>query len=158
LQAVLQGSPEAKYKRPLNFLVSSLRQIGAETNAGPALRRYLGQMGQPLFDWPTPDGYPDTAEAWQGNLLPRWQFALDLAQNRISGTEFDLETYLGDVREDYPGFFLDRIATNLLGCSLNPGMEIELINTLDKSSNNNPRQSAELLVAGILASPAFQWR
>jgi len=158
LPAVQEHSIKAKYKRPLNYLVSALRQIGAETNGGPQLHHYLQQMGQPLYDWPTPDGYPDNVDAWQGNLLPRWQFALDLAQNRIDGTEFDLEKYLVDVSSDNPGFFLDRIANNLLGCSLDPAVEIELINTLKKSIKDNPRQTAEVVVAGILASPAFQWR
>jgi uncharacterized protein (DUF1800 family) len=158
LTLVQQQSLSAKYKRPINFLVSALRQLNAETNGGQAINRYLQQMGQPLFDWPTPDGYPDTAHAWQGNLLPRWQFALDLVQNRIDGTEFDLETYLTGVSGDDPAYFLDRIANNLLGNSLNPEVETEMINTINKPIQNNPKQTAEIVIAGILASPAFQWR
>ena len=158
LPAIHRGNSPPKYKRPLNFLVSALRQIGAETNAGQGLQRYLRRMGQPLYDWPTPDGYPDTAPAWQGNLLPRWQFALDLAQNRIPGTKFDLERYLEGIQREDPGFFLDRIANHLLGTNLEPSLEVELLKTLERSSTESPRQTAEIALAGMLASPAFQWR
>jgi uncharacterized protein (DUF1800 family) len=43
-------------------------------------------MGQPLYQWPMPDGYPDDNDAWSSNILARWNFALDLAEGRISGT------------------------------------------------------------------------
>ncbi len=162
---LLDGLPElqteehsGKYKRPLNYLVSALRQTGAETDGGPALQRYLQRMGQPLYDWPTPDGYPDTAAAWQGNLLPRWQFSLDLVQNRIAGTEFNLEQFLEDIDQDTPGFFLNRISNNLLGRNLPPQLEIDLLSALRAANDQQPYQAAEVVAAGIIASPAFQWR
>ena len=46
-------------------------------------------MGQPLHQWPMPDGYPDTTTAWVGNMIPRWQFALDLGSNGIKNTVVD---------------------------------------------------------------------
>ncbi|HDN04802.1 MAG TPA: DUF1800 domain-containing protein [Chloroflexi bacterium] len=154
---VTENSP-LKYKRPVNYLVSALRSSGAETDGGRALQRYLKSMGQPLYDWPTPDGYPDTAASWQGNLLPRWRFALDLVQNQIKGTRFDLESYLVDVQAGDASFFVDHVANNFLGGSLPPGMEIELLSTLEETISDNPRQAAEVVIAGVLASPAFQWR
>ena len=152
-----ENSPR-KYKRPVNYLISALRSSGADTDGGRALQRYLKSMGQPLYDWPTPDGYPDTSAAWQGNLLPRWRFALDLVQNRIKGTKFDLKSYLVDIQEGDASFFIDRVANNLLGGSLPPGMEIELLSTLEETLGGNPLQAAEVVIAGVLASPAFQWR
>jgi len=147
-----------KYKRPVNFLISALRSSGADTDGGKALQRYLIRMGQPLYDWPTPDGYPDTAAAWQGNLLPRWRFALDLVQNRIKGTKFNLESYLVDIQAGDAMFFIDRVANNLLGGSLPARMEIELLSALEDTMSDNPRQAAEVVIAGVLASPTFQWR
>ena len=147
-----------KYKRPVNYMVSALRSSGANTDGGITFQHYLKSMGQPLYDWPTPDGYPDTTAAWQGNLLPRWRFALDLVQNRIKGTKFDLESYLTDVQTGDARFFVDRVANNLLGGSLPPVMEIELLSTLEKSLSENPRQAAEVVIAGVLSSPTFQWR
>jgi uncharacterized protein (DUF1800 family) len=158
LPIIHRKSQTKKYKRPLNYMVSALRQLGADTNAGPDLNRYLVRMGQPLYDWPTPDGFPDTAEAWQGNLLPRWQFALELSQNTIDGTEFNIDNYLQDTSGNDPGFFLERISNNLLGKSLSPSDEIEIINALQNQIKNNPHQTAQIVIAGIIASPAFQWR
>lgn len=162
---ILDGFPQIqpvsfplKYKRPVNYLVSALRSSGAETDGGKALQRYLKSMGQPLYDWPTPDGYSDRAASWQGNLLPRWRFALDLVQNRIKGTRFDLETYLADIKAGDGSIFIDRVSNNLLGGSLPASMEIELLTALDETLSDNPRQAAEVFMAGILASPLFQWR
>ncbi len=43
-------------------------------------------MGQPLHQWPMPDGYPDKTAAWTGSLLARWNFALALCANEIPST------------------------------------------------------------------------
>ena len=40
-----------------------------------ALNGQLDFLGQGLFFWQTPDGYPDTVEYWSGNIVPRWEFA-----------------------------------------------------------------------------------
>ena len=37
----------------------------------------LDNLGQQLFAWDTPDGYPDKIEYWAGNIVPRWSFAND---------------------------------------------------------------------------------
>jgi uncharacterized protein (DUF1800 family) len=158
LPQIYSQKNDQKYKRPLNFLVSALRLCSVDTNGGPDLQRYLTSMGQPLYDWPTPDGYPDRDTAWQGNLLPRWQFALDLVQNQIKGTELDLDYFLNDLPGEKPVSYLERIANTTLGVNLPPTLEIELLKALEVDLNNNPRQAAEVALAGILASPAFQWR
>src|SRR4029078_13649511 len=76
---LLDGLPLAqpKYKRPVNFVLSALRMLNVETD-GVAINEHLMRMGQSYFNWPTPDGYPDRSLAWQGNLMPRWQFAFEL--------------------------------------------------------------------------------
>jgi len=162
---LLDGLPEifksrtpVKYKRPLNFLISALRQTGADTDGGPALQTYLKRMGQSLYDWPTPDGYPDSAAAWQGNLLPRWHFALDLVQNQIKGTHFDLESSLQDAPGDDPFTFLDGMSKSLLGGSLPSSTQAELLTILDQTFQENPNQAVEVSIASMLASPSFQWR
>lgn len=158
LPGIIESGSQPKYKRPLNFLISALRQTGADTDGGPGLQNYLNRMGQPLYDWPTPDGYPDTAAAWQGNLLPRWRFALDLVQNKIKGTTFNLKDILEDAQSDDPFTFLERISASLLGGSLPLSTQAELLFVLDETLNQSPRQAAEVLIAGVLSSPSFQWR
>ena len=39
----------AKIKTPFEMTVSAVRAVGAETNGGPALHRWIAQMGEPLY-------------------------------------------------------------------------------------------------------------
>ena len=88
----------AKIKTPFELAVSALRALGAETNGGPALQQWLARMGEGLYQYQAPTGYPDTAEHWvnTGGLLERLNFALALASNRIPGTRVDLARAAGE--------------------------------------------------------------
>jgi hypothetical protein len=54
-------------------------------------------MGQPLYAYQAPTGYPDRAEAWvnTGSLLNRMNFGLQLAANRVKGVSLDLPALNG---------------------------------------------------------------
>jgi uncharacterized protein (DUF1800 family) len=69
------GAAPAKLKRPFHYLVSSARALGATITTTDTLNGQLNAMGQSLFLWDTPDGYPDKVEYWAGNILPRWNYA-----------------------------------------------------------------------------------
>lgn len=90
----------AKIKTPFEVVISGIRTIGAETN-GMAIQQLLQKMGEPLYGWQAPTGFPDTAEDWvnTGALLERMNFAVALASNRIPGTKADL-TKLGTTSGD----------------------------------------------------------
>jgi len=90
------SSPEtvqAKIKKPIEFVASALRAVGAETNASPALLRYLVRMGEPLFLAQPPTGFPDVGSTWVSPdmILTRMNFAVDLTANRIPGTRVGRE-------------------------------------------------------------------
>lgn len=87
--AMLDGPPVLK--RPYDYLVSSLRAIDAQTDGGEPIQQHLDAMGQPLYGWPMPDGYPDRTGAWTGTLLARWNFAHQLAHGEIAGSPVDLK-------------------------------------------------------------------
>jgi len=100
LRAIVESpeffSPEtvqAKVKKPLEFIASSLRSVGAETNASPALLRYLVRMGEPLFLAQPPTGFPDVGSTWVSPdmLLARINFVTDLSNNRIPGTRANVD-------------------------------------------------------------------
>ena len=74
-----------KLKRPYHVAAGLLRQLRPTDNS-PGYRgvvQALNALGQPLFGWLPPNGYPDTEGAWGTSVLPRWQFADDLVMNRI---------------------------------------------------------------------------
>jgi len=83
----------AKVKSPLELVASALRALNGETDAGPPLLAAMVRMGQPLFYYQAPTGFPDRGSAWinSGTLLQRINFATLLAANRIRGTRVDFE-------------------------------------------------------------------
>lgn len=86
------GARRAKIKTPFEYAVSAVRTLGGDVGPHPALHQWIARMGEPLYMYQAPTGYPDTAEHWvnTGALLERMNFALALASNRIPGTRVDL--------------------------------------------------------------------
>ncbi|MEP7013708.1 MAG: DUF1800 domain-containing protein [Acidobacteriota bacterium] len=82
----------AKIKSPLELAASALRGLDAVLLEPVGLGREIARMGQKLYAYEAPTGYPDRAEAWvnSGSLLARMSFGLELAANSISGVEVDL--------------------------------------------------------------------
>lgn len=78
---------QVKFKTPFEFVVSSLRATGAEVTEWSEVNNALTRMGQAIYQCPDPTGYYDMAESWldPGVMVYRWDFALNLANNRISG-------------------------------------------------------------------------
>ncbi|HRK20251.1 MAG TPA: DUF1800 domain-containing protein [Fimbriimonadaceae bacterium] len=132
------------FKRPFDFVVSSVRAFGGQTDGGKAIQGHLEAMGQPLHQWPMPDGYPDRTAAWTGSLLARWNFALALAHGEIDGTSVDLERLPGKSEAERRG----NAARLALAHTGNRAMEKVL------SSCATDREA----VALCLAAPGFQWR
>ena len=86
-----QAAYRAKVKSPLELVASSMRALGADTDAGYPLIQVIARMGQPMFEYQAPTGFPDRAATWinSGTLLTRMNFALAFASNRFSGTTVD---------------------------------------------------------------------
>jgi uncharacterized protein (DUF1800 family) len=132
------------FKRPLDYAVSAVRAFGGQTDGGRAFQENLEKMGQPLFQWPMPDGYPDRTAAWTGSMLARWNFALALVNGEINGTEVDLERIPGKGLNGKAGA-ASKLALAYTGTA-----------TLERAlATCGSDQEA---VALCLASPEFQWR
>ncbi|MBI3242373.1 MAG: DUF1800 domain-containing protein [Chloroflexi bacterium] len=143
-----------KFKRPVNFITSSLRALNAQTDAGQNIVDTLARMGQLPFGWPTPDGYPDRAAPWSGNLMPRWQFAMALARNEINGTQINLTEL---TNADSPSRLIDHFSSLLIGVQLPATKRDELAAALQEAGATDG-DLPPVIVAGLAASPAFQWR
>ena len=155
---LLDGLPLAqpKYKRPANFVLSALRMLNAEID-GAGVQEYLLRMGQSYFNWPTPDGYPDRSDAWQGNLMPRWQFAFEYIRNEIPGTKHNLKVLMDVSLSDNLNGDVDAVAALLLGAPIASTSRDELIDSV-LSAGATEEETLQIVTAGLLASPAFQWR
>ncbi len=135
-EALLTSAPILK--RPFDFMVSALRVTEAETEARQPLQEHLRKMGQPVNEWPMPDGYPDGTAEWTGSLLARWNFALQLASGGIGRTQGNWDKNVLLYQLGLPDS--DQVLAGL--------------KTALQPHEQNPAQMGALL----LASPAFQWR
>ncbi|MEI2608427.1 MAG: DUF1800 domain-containing protein [Candidatus Promineifilaceae bacterium] len=144
-----------KLKRPFTYLVSCLRALHSATVQFRAVNPWLDRMGQPLFQWSPPDGYPDVATAWASNLLPRWNFALALTGGQLGGTTA-LERILTDSANDIPTA-LNQLAGITLGRPLDDAAITLFTDYIGPTSTDNTPARLSDAAALLLASPAFQW-
>jgi uncharacterized protein (DUF1800 family) len=147
---------QPKYKRPANYVLSSLRMLNTETD-GIAPHDHLLRMGQSYFSWPTPDGYPDHSESWQGNLMPRWQFAFELIRGEMDGTKHNLNSLLELTSTGILGDDIDSLASLLLGAPMDRIARDGLIDSV-RMAGASDEETVQIVAAGLIASPAFQWR
>jgi uncharacterized protein (DUF1800 family) len=64
----------AKYRQPYQLVLAALRATQPTVTSVTAIGRQLDVLGQPLFYWEDPDGYPDNVDWWAGTILQRWNF------------------------------------------------------------------------------------
>jgi uncharacterized protein (DUF1800 family) len=74
----------AKYRQPYQMVLASLRATQPTVTSIGAMSRQLGALGQNLFRWEDPDGYPDNVDWWAGTILQRWNFMTSIT-NLASG-------------------------------------------------------------------------
>jgi uncharacterized protein (DUF1800 family) len=85
------GAYRAKFKTPLEFVVSAQRASGANVVALDALVQNLTIMGMQPYGVVPPTGYSTKAATWEntGALLARINFSSALTQGKLAGVQFD---------------------------------------------------------------------
>ncbi len=147
----------AKIKSPFELAASSLRGLGAEVDDPREILRWVSDMGQRLYAYQAPTGFPDRAEAWvnTGSLLSRMNFGLQLAAGRVRGVDFDLTALNrgngGREPADRQAALRDYAALLLPGRDLKPALALMEMK-VDRSA------AVEQVVGVILGSPEFQRR
>jgi uncharacterized protein (DUF1800 family) len=80
-------NPEMKLRRPMEQMAAVARAIQLRPGTDPQsllqLLWELGRSGHIPFNWHTPDGYPDVADAWQASGMALAEF--DVATNLLHG-------------------------------------------------------------------------
>ena len=81
-----------KTKSPFELAISSVRNLNATIRQPYQLYNWINKMGQRLYYYQAPTGFPDNGKYWinTGSLLNRMNFGLALASNRIPGITVDL--------------------------------------------------------------------
>jgi uncharacterized protein (DUF1800 family) len=81
-----------KTKSPFELAISSVRSLDAKVNQPYQLYTWITKMGQQMYYYQAPTGFPDKGQYWinTGSLLNRMNFGLALASQRIPGISFNL--------------------------------------------------------------------
>ncbi|HEY2739171.1 MAG TPA: DUF1800 family protein, partial [Thermoanaerobaculia bacterium] len=127
----------AKIKSPFELAVSAIRSTGSHVDDPQAAVQWISHMGEPLYAYQAPTGYPDRAEAWvnTGSLLNRMNFGLQFASGRVDGVGLDLPALHGgkepESRQEalavyanllLPGRNLDPVLKQLTPMVTDPGL------------------------------------
>jgi hypothetical protein len=143
-----------KLKRPIEFVISAVRQTRATVVFNRTIYRFLESMGQPPFGWDGPNGFPDTVQAWIGasSLMARWNFALALAFGAIEDSTVNWQALVNSA--DSPEAVLDSLSRRLL---LSPLPEPARAIALEYVRGLDIDVALPSAGAIILASPYFQF-
>jgi len=160
-----------KIKRPFEFAVSTLR--AAEGNFIPKsdfLYTY-DALGQPLFSWSPPNGYPDDKESWSSTMpmLQRWRLVHFLVDWKVGGEGSDKEDrrliFTTPTSIKTPTAVVNYWSNRLLGYSL-PATEQQAVVEFLAAGRNADLDLPETqltdrlpyTLALIFMSPSFQCR
>ncbi len=81
-----------KTKSPFELAISAIRSTNAQVDAPYQLYLWITKMGQKVYNYQAPTGFPDKGQYWinTGSLLNRMNFGLALASGRIPGVKVNL--------------------------------------------------------------------
>ncbi|MGV3509550.1 MAG: DUF1800 domain-containing protein [Sphingobacteriaceae bacterium] len=81
-----------KTKSPFELAISAVRGLNADVFAPYQLYTWVTKMGQKLYYYQAPTGFPDNGQYWinTGSLLNRMNFGLALASQKIPGVRINL--------------------------------------------------------------------
>ncbi|MCB0974374.1 MAG: DUF1800 domain-containing protein [Actinobacteria bacterium] len=157
-----------KVRRPFEIVAASLRSVDATFD--PKKAQQLGEwsqfvltsMGQPLFKWPPPNGYPDTATTWMnaGAMLMRWNYAQNLGATTQGVFSIDWPAMAGGQTADDIPAFVDGLAQRLALAPLTHHEREATIEYLEGVAGNgaNHTRLARSGAGLLLGSHAFQLR
>lgn len=81
-----------KTKSPFEVAISAVRSLNADVKMPYQLYNWVNKMGQKLYYYQAPTGFPDKGQYWinTGSLLNRMNFGLAFASQRIPGISINL--------------------------------------------------------------------
>ena len=149
-----EAKKRSKMKSPLELVASSLRGLEADVKNAQPLMRWFDRMGEPLYGYLQPTGYPDYAESWanSGTLIARINFGVHLATGRINGVT------LKQLPEDSTGLTTEE-ALAMYSKLLLPAQDISAIASEVKETIPADAERKDMQVVSMLiGSPEFQYR
>jgi len=153
--ANLMAAP-AKYRQPYQLVLAALRATQASVSGVRTIttitNAQLRNLGQPLFQWEEPDGYPDEVEWWAGSILQRWNFCSYIC-NLSTGDVVVNVTNLMQVNTAQG--IADAINERVFASEMPPALLNRVSEYLAGGTINEVRVREALALA--LSSNEFQW-
>ena len=150
----VEAKKRSKMKSPFELVVSSLRALEADVKNPQPMMQWFNRMGEPLYGYLPPTGFPDYAESWanSGTLIARMNFGVHLATGKIRGIELKrLSRDSGDLTTDE--------ALAVYGKLLLPAQDTSAIASEVKETIPADAERKEVQVVSMLiGSPEFQYR
>jgi uncharacterized protein (DUF1800 family) len=143
----------AKVKRPLHFFASAVRALGANPTAmnTNTLRNRVAQLGEDLYDWGPPTGFPDVSPFWisPGTAIRRINEAESMSRGSY-GLSFTYPIAGGTSAQ-----IVDALAAQLFLGPLSPDTRGAAIGFLDVLPEPVASQRIEQAAAVLLSTPEF---
>jgi uncharacterized protein (DUF1800 family) len=124
----------------------------------------VGTMGEPLFQYQAPTGYPEESQKWvsAGALISRMNFSLALTAGKMTDVSLPNMAQTLPTTKD-TGKFIDLFAGQVLHQRLAPATRATLLKeaaapTTETASVIDNNAAAPRLAALLLGSPEFQRR
>lgn len=164
------SSKGAKFRRPIDWFVASLRATGSTVTPAADWRvRRLGEvangLGQLHFGWPAPNGFPDVEGAWltSGGLLARWNTAGDLMARRLPLINVPIDGLRAGIAGSSTDSAIQTLSTRVLHESLTPpGRRLLADHSghagVQRLSAVQANQLVDRVVPMMLATPDLQYR
>ena len=149
-----EAKKRSKMKSPLELAVSSLRALEADVKNPQPMMRWFDRMGEPLYGYLPPTGYPDYAESWanSGTLIARMNFGIHLAIGRINGVT------LKQLPEN-SGSLTTEEALAMYSKLLLPAQDTSAIASEVKETVSADAERKDVqVISMLLGSPEFQYR
>jgi hypothetical protein len=143
----------AKYRQPYQLVLAALRATQPTVNSVNAIAiGQLNTLGQRLFYWEDPDGYPDNVDWWAGTILQRWNFAGYLTNLSTGNVIVDVGPLM---QVNTPSGIAEAINRRAFGGEMPATVKQHVISYLSASAVTTTRVREAFALA--LSSAAFQW-
>ena len=150
----VEAKKRSKMKSPFELVVSSLRALEADVKNPQPMMGWFDRMGEPLYGYLPPTGFPDYAESWanSGTLIARMNFGVHLATGKIRGIELER------LSRDNDGLTTEE-ALAVYSKLLLPAQDTSAIASEVKEMIPKDARRKDMQVVGMLiGSPEFQYR
>jgi uncharacterized protein (DUF1800 family) len=152
--ANLMAAP-AKYRQPYQMVVAALRATRAIVTNIQGNRGSLNTLGQPLFQWEDPDGFPDNVDWWAGTILLRWNY---LNQTLLAPTSGAIVVDVTPLMTSLaPGDIADAINRRAFVGEMPADLKARITAYLAAGGATVTQARVREAFALALSSSAFQW-